>query len=78
MEIPVGSRWEIVDKKQGRTGYIYLQKRDTVGHSILEVWIAGWYYTLDHSAPYNASDWYTNYRTARYWLPVNGKAKRVK
>ncbi len=76
MEIPIGARWEIIDKKQGRTGFIYLDRRDIVGHGVFEVWIAGWYYTRDHSG--SRSDWYTNYRTARYYLPVDGKAKRIK
>ena len=74
---PVGATWEIKEAEgpncEYKIGKIVLQERDDV----MEVWIASWHYS-DGSAPFGASDWFTNYQKARYFLCFNGRAKRVK
>jgi hypothetical protein len=68
--IEIGTRFEAIDKE--KTGYIYLRSRDV----LREQWIYGWYYTLDHSAPFYAHDWAPSYASARRNIPINGKFKQ--
>ena len=70
---PIGATWTVVDKRQQTTGTIWLESRD--GRN--EVWKASWYWTIDGSAPWYHSDWFTSYQMARDWLSLNGRAKRT-
>lgn len=67
-EYPVGATWEITEGRFYH-GTITLQQRTET----FEIWIASYTGHYGHR-----SDWFPSYRTARDFIPLNGRMKRTK
>ena len=70
-DFPIGATWELI--KRGRIYRIWLSERNS--RYDFENWKAS--YSCDDGSGLDF-DWFTSYRLARDWCPVNGRFKRIK